>query len=255
MGKKLNTRQYKKRCRVIHNNKFNYDKTKFKTTRENVIVTCPLHGDFEQNANHHLRGIGCPKCKTEVLRNSFISTKDEFVRKANIVHSNAFDYSLFDYINSWTKGKITCTNCQTVFEQHPNSHLNGRACPVCKSSRGEKFLLKIFQKHNINFVKEYKIPGTNYLFRYDFYLPDHNLLIEFHGIQHFKAREFFGGEEALKDTQRRDIFKKELAKLARINIIYFTYRHLKLGRKEFENFVISIILKISTMSRFRMEKG
>jgi hypothetical protein len=27
-----------------------------------MIITCKIHGDFEQEANSHLQGSGCPKC-------------------------------------------------------------------------------------------------------------------------------------------------------------------------------------------------
>ena len=54
----------------IHNFKYSYDKTVYNTKRDKVIITCPIHGDFEQRAEHHIRGCGCPKCnqsKGEIL--------------------------------------------------------------------------------------------------------------------------------------------------------------------------------------------
>lgn len=46
----------------IHNNKYNYDKVIYKNAITKVIITCPVHGDFEQAPYHHLRGSGCRKC-------------------------------------------------------------------------------------------------------------------------------------------------------------------------------------------------
>lgn len=47
---------------------------------------------------------------------------------------------------------------------------------------------------------------------YDFYLPSHNLLIEFDGIQHFQPVEFFGGEEVFKKQVRNDKIKTDYAR-------------------------------------------
>ena len=41
----------------------NYSKTKYVLSSKKVIITCPIHGDFEQTPNHHLGGEGCPVCK------------------------------------------------------------------------------------------------------------------------------------------------------------------------------------------------
>lgn len=39
----------------------------YKTKKEKVIITCLIHGDFEQSPDGHLRGQGCPRCKADKL--------------------------------------------------------------------------------------------------------------------------------------------------------------------------------------------
>jgi hypothetical protein len=39
-----------------------YDKVIYNNDREKVIITCPIHGDFNQRPNQHIRGAGCPNC-------------------------------------------------------------------------------------------------------------------------------------------------------------------------------------------------
>lgn len=47
----------------IHNGKYNYDKTKFNKINDDIIITCPIHGDFIQRANNHIHlKNGCPLC-------------------------------------------------------------------------------------------------------------------------------------------------------------------------------------------------
>src|SRR5690606_31435176 len=48
--------------------------------------------------------------------------------------------------------------------------------------------------------------------RFDVYIQNLNIAIEYNGIQHYKPVDFFGGEEGFADNQRRDEQKKELCK-------------------------------------------
>lgn len=61
--KKLNTEQFIEKANKVHNNFYNYDKVEYILSNKKVIITCPIHGDFEQTPNHHLNGEGCPICK------------------------------------------------------------------------------------------------------------------------------------------------------------------------------------------------
>lgn len=60
-NKLLTNKEFLKRANKIHNNKYIY-KTNYKNSRGKILITCPIHGDFEQVANIHLNGSGCPKC-------------------------------------------------------------------------------------------------------------------------------------------------------------------------------------------------
>lgn len=54
--------QFLKEAQEIHGDKYDYSKTNYTTAHSKVIITCKIHGDFEQVANEHRRGQGCPKC-------------------------------------------------------------------------------------------------------------------------------------------------------------------------------------------------
>ena len=57
------TESYIKRAKEIHNGKYSYEKTIYEKMKEKIIITCPVHGDFEQTAEKHIYGkCGCPKC-------------------------------------------------------------------------------------------------------------------------------------------------------------------------------------------------
>ena len=49
-----------------HFEKYDYGKTVWVKAKEPVIITCPFHGDFVQQPQHHQTGIGCPHCGEEI---------------------------------------------------------------------------------------------------------------------------------------------------------------------------------------------
>lgn len=60
-------------------------------------------------------------------------TTEEFIKQAQKVHGNEYDYSEVDYFNSSTKISIKC-NVHGVFFMHPNDHKRGQGCKKCKSN-------------------------------------------------------------------------------------------------------------------------
>ena len=59
---KLNKNNFIPRALEIHNGKYSYTKTVYVKAKEKVIITCPIHGDFEQHKqNQILKKCGCPK--------------------------------------------------------------------------------------------------------------------------------------------------------------------------------------------------
>lgn len=45
-----------------HGGKYNYSAVDYTGADNNIIIVCPEHGEFQQSANSHLRGRGCPNC-------------------------------------------------------------------------------------------------------------------------------------------------------------------------------------------------
>lgn len=228
---------------AVHGDKYDYSITNYTTANDKVKITCTEHGIFEQRANAHISGQGCPQCGDEQIAKQKSSNKEEFVQKAIQCHGNKYNYDEVVYIRSHLKVKIGCVE-HGYFNQSPNNHLNKKAgCPLCNSSKGELRISEILDKHKIKYIREYKIPNTNARFEYDFYLPDYHLLIEFQGIQHYEPVDYFGGEESLKYVQRNDVFKKALAREVKVKMIEFNYRQLKyLSEEEFEKLVLKHVM-------------
>ena len=61
----LTKEQFLQKANLKHNNKFIYTKTEYSKGDNKVIITCPVHGDFEQKARKHLEGRGCRLCSNK----------------------------------------------------------------------------------------------------------------------------------------------------------------------------------------------
>lgn len=118
--------QFIEDARKVHGDKYNYSKVDYKGARIKVCIICPIHGEFWQDPNIHLNGSGCPKC----AHRSYVYTKDEWVKEAQKVHGDKYDYSKVNYVNNKTKVCIICPT-HGEFWMKPNSHLQGQSCPKC----------------------------------------------------------------------------------------------------------------------------
>ena len=102
----------------------------------------------------------------------------------------------------------------------------------CMKSHGEYYISTYLLFNNINFENQKRfsdllgVGGGN--LSYDFYLPNHNMLIECQGEQHFKPYKIFGGEEQFAIQQEHDRRKREYAKDN-------GYRLLEISYKDYNN--------------------
>lgn len=239
---KINNKDFIEKAKLVHGDRYNYSEVIYQHSQIKVSIICPMHGEFEQTPSNHLQGQGCPVCKSNQIGDKFRSNIDEFIIKANKIHNNKYLYLENNYINALTKIKIKCKK-HGEFYQTPSAHLQGQGCPICKASRGELAIKTILNKHKIKAKPQYRLPDEKYLLKYDFYLPELNILIEFHGRQHYEHRTFFHKTlEDFKESQKRDNFKKSLAWEKKIPLLEFNYKQfIHMSEEEFENFVINSI--------------
>jgi len=238
-----NKKEFVDKAQKVHQNpdgspKYTYDNVNYVANNKNVLITCPIHGDFPQTPSNHLAGSGCKKC------NSNTSNSKEFIEKAQKVHHNPdgspkYTYDNVNYVNSKKNVLITCPIHSPIhgdFPQSPNNHLSGAGCPWCNESKGEKVLGRLLYEKNINYTP-YKKYDDCYSFKtinglskkcknleFDFYLPDLNTLIEFDGAYHFKK---IHNNHDYMNQVLNDREKNEYAKLNNIKLIRISYRDMK----------------------------
>ncbi len=222
--KKLGLDGFLERAISIHGNKYGYSLVEYKNNKSKVKIICPTHGVFEQRVNDHLSGAcKCPECINDSLRKNV----DDFKFEASKTHSNKYDYSLIHFIkNNKQKISIICPT-HGEFQQQSLCHLQGQGCPVCKESRGEKEIRDILKENAIIFENQKKFDDCRNInpLPFDFYLPEYNICIEYNGRQHYQtvSNNFFGDEEQLMQTQKRDKIKYHYCKNNDIKLVVIKY--------------------------------
>ena len=213
-GMRSTADQFIQKAKTKHKNRYNYDKVIYHNSKTKVEIVCPIHGNFLQTPEKHIGGRGCRKCAGNILY-----TRKDFINKAYEVHGKKYSYSLVEYKNIKTKVIIICFE-HGKFRQTPHKHLSGRGCPTCNSSSiGERVIKEFLDRNEIDYKREKTFEGCKFkrLLRFDFYIPQFNLIIEYDGPQHFKANSLFG-KENFKETQKRDIIKNQYCEQNKIQL-------------------------------------
>jgi hypothetical protein len=105
---KLSNEEFINKSKVIHNDKYLYDKTIYIHKKEKVIIQCRKHGYFLQNIYNHLAGNGCARCNNSkgelkiesILKLNNMKYKTQFTFK-NLIYKKPlkFDFMIFNNDN------------------------------------------------------------------------------------------------------------------------------------------------------------
>lgn len=204
---------YKQEASLIHENRYSYEYItidNFKKKKQKVILKCNQCEEvfstwFSAHLSSNNRGI-CPNCNPKNI------PLENQIAKAKLVH-NRYDYSLIkeqDYSALKNKVPIICPD-HGIFYQNLNNHISGQGCPACSLPKGEIMIKNKLDELGIEYIQQKTFKGCKYKqsLHFDFYIPELNLCIEFDGVQHFEAIEFFGGEEGLVKIQHNDKIKND----------------------------------------------
>ena len=160
MPKKLTTEEFIEKAKQVHKDAYNYNKVKYVNAKTKVCIICPIHGEFWQTPDKHLAGHKCPFCNIKQKL-----TIEEFIKKANIVHNDFYNYSKVKYLNKDTKVCIICP-IHGEFWQTPHNHITGKnGCPICRYIKSGKnqmisineFIKKAKQIHKNKFIYDYAV--------------------------------------------------------------------------------------------------
>jgi very-short-patch-repair endonuclease len=204
----------------IHGDKYDYSLVKYKNNKTNVKIICPIHGEFTQRPDDHLNGHGCQLCGGKKKKKL-----DIFIEQSNIIHNDFYNYDKTHYKNNWTNVIVTCP-IHGDFNVTPNNHLSKKSgCSKCSESNGERDIRIYLEKNSIDFIYQHRFKNCRYKLSlpFDFYLPKHNICIEYDGIQHYESLTYFGGNERFHNQVIKDKIKNEYCQNNNIKLIRIKY--------------------------------
>jgi very-short-patch-repair endonuclease len=184
-----------------------------------MLYICPEGHKHTSSLDNFLRGYRCPECAGQVI--TYKQVKKSFEEEGYVLLS-------IGYINRKTK-------LEYIYPQgHENSICwsdwkSDNRCSKRCTSKGEKTIENLLRKKNVKYICQYRFKDCKNLqpLPFDFYLPEHNLAIEYDGEQHLKIGHFMGSEEELKERQRLDNIKTQYCKDNNINLLRIPYWEFK----------------------------
>jgi hypothetical protein len=222
--------EFVNKARSVHENFYDYSRVEYTKSNEKIEIICPEHGIFNQQANSHLQGHGCPQCYHERAGVQFKLNQQDFLDKSTKAHGDRYDYSLSYYKTTLEKVTIICP-LHGTFLQTPKDHFQGKGCAICANrykSNGERKICTLSEENQVIFEFNSSLgcrnKDTGRLLRFDFYLPELNIAIEYDGIQHFLPVKRWGGKEGLESGQKRDRMKEDHCELLNIYLLRISYQ-------------------------------
>lgn len=219
-----------------------------------IKCRCKKCGDhFFHLLSNKLSKNGCFKCANAVKR------KDPKEYLKEITKKNPYVQLLTKYTDAVTPVKVKCLNekCGCEWMASPYSLINDNeqkrsGCPSCNQSKGEKKIEKFLKSKNVNYVLQHTYDDCRniYPLRFDVYLPDYNLCIEYDGEHHYRPVYYSKyktntADEQFEYRKNNDKIKNDYCKNNKISLLRIPYWHFN----DIEKILRSLIGKKETMMR------
>jgi hypothetical protein len=143
-----NTEDFVNKCKIIHNNVFDYSKVNYENTRKQVIIICKNHGEFKQTPNDHLSGYGCIRCGKGNYSKVCIKWLNDIMNNDNIFIQHMGNIGEKVIMINDKKYKVDgfCETSNTIYEFYgdiwhgnPNRFNKETLNPLCKIRYGELY--------------------------------------------------------------------------------------------------------------------
>ena len=196
-------------------------------SQDKVLVSCNECGHIWKATPAHIRnGRGCPECAKRSRAEGERLSPEEVSKRFYKVHP---DWEILsDYIRAADPMLVRCKHCGAEWHGKLFDLLKRVNCPVCdmgKKSRGEEAIARFLRQVGEPFETQKAFDGCRNVFplRFDFYLPEMNMCIEYDGEQHFRPVDAFGGENSFAGTYARDNIKNEYCTAHNIRLVRIPY--------------------------------
>ena len=166
---KWTTESFIAHCMILHNGSYEYDKTIYTKSSNDVVIKCKEHGYFSQRAKSHLEKKGCIDCGHDRTKQNNTADLNTFIKKAKSIHGELYVYDRVDYQGV---DKMVLIQCRThgYFEQTPMCHYSTKVgcskCAKCYIPTTDEFIESAKLAHGELYIydrAEYKASNTKLL--------------------------------------------------------------------------------------------
>lgn len=242
-------RRNKRRCNKCNKNEFRTTESFKREILELVGAEYSLLDVYSQ-ANQHIKmrhnlcgnvwkvtpnkfvnfGRRCPSCSRKVTNQNLNQRLTNGQFKEVVCGLVADEYTFQEeYKTLKTPILARHERCGHEYYVRPDNFIfTGNRCPKCNfggQSLNEKRIEEYLVTNKIDFIKEHRFEDckAERTLPFDFYLPNKNFIIEFHGRQHYEPVEAFGGIKAFKKQTKHDELKREYCRQNRIHLLEISY--------------------------------
>lgn len=159
-----------------------------------------------------LQGKGCRCCKGGIVVNGIndIATKAPYIIPYCVNSDDIYKYT----VSSNAIIKTKCPFCKTIRDYHIAQLVKAPyVCHTCgkNTSIPEKFFIEFLNIYHIDYIYQLSSAKQKWCknFRYDFYLPLFNIIIELHGGQHYNPKGIYN--RSYEEIHKNDDIKRQLA--------------------------------------------
>lgn len=75
----LGVKKFLAKAAVTHGDRYEYDLSTYKHSKEKMDITCKTHGVFSQRPGDHIMGQNCPSCGKEASNTALKKSHDSFI--------------------------------------------------------------------------------------------------------------------------------------------------------------------------------
>lgn len=198
-------------------------------------------------SNRVILGRGCSCCAGRtVVKSNCLSTSHPALAKEWHSIKN-YPVTPLDVVSGSSNRKYwwKCSKEHEWLATPNNRSSNGRGCPICKESKGEKSIADVLSKNNILYKRQHRFDGCklqiNLPFDFVFEYKGKIAAIEYQGKQHYVPYAFGSKKSNTKNNlcliKKRDKIKLEWCKNNNINFLIIPYWKFNEIEKEINIFL------------------
>ena len=186
-----------------------------------ILHRC-LIDDYEWYATpiNILSGKGCPYCANNIKR-----TDEEYSNYIKGINPNIMVIGKYKNANIPILHKCMVDGYEWYVAPSSIISKNKIGCPKCNGTAGEQQIQRWLDNKGIKYEVQKKFDNLydKQKLRFDFFLPDYNIAIEYDGKQHFEPIDHFGGVAAFRKLQAHDQRKADYCKQHKIGLLRIPY--------------------------------